>query len=266
MARSAGRAAGARIVVQTQEQVSVSPATFGAAAFRLADRAAPPPFDGQGTPNPAFFDYASQMVRQAAQQGRTLVLCAGYADVDALSGRLPDQYIVQRRGQSLRPLSERFAGEPGAVLITPAGWAGLDLPHLVDNVVIVRLPIPPLDDLREIVLAEALQARGMSRADARKILLSEGRGDAMRRLTQGMGRGIRTAEDRCTIWIADPRFPLPSNMVIDVRRGLSQGQATEWRDMAKAIPRRFRDGPRSAYGRAKIVPLAPEADASTASA
>ena len=165
----------------------------------------------------------------------------------------------------MRPLTERFAGEPGAVLITPAAWAGLDLPRLVDNVVIVRLPISRPDGLREIVLAEALRARGMSRADARKILLSEGRADAMRRLTQGMGRGIRTSEDQCTIWIADPRFPLPSNMVIDLRRGLSQGQAAEWRDMAKAIPRRFRDAARSAYGQAKIVPLAPQAAALTAS-
>jgi hypothetical protein len=69
------------------------------------------------------------------------------------------------------------------------------------------------------VLTEALEGRGMSKADARSILASEGRADAMRRFTQGMGRFIRAADDHCTMWIADPRFPLPGSMVIDLRRG-----------------------------------------------
>jgi Rad3-related DNA helicase len=243
------------------EQVSVSPAVFGSAAFRLADRSAPPPFAAEGAPEPGFFDYAARMVRQAARGGRTLVLCASYGDAEELGGRLGDAVIAQRRGQSLAPLVERFRAEPGAVLVTPSAWAGLDLPHVVDNVVIVRLPIPRPDELREAVLAMVLERRGMSTKDARGILASEARAEAMRRLTQGMGRGIRSADDRCTIWIADPRFPLPGNLVADLRNRLMQGPAEAWKDMAKAIPLRFRkDGARSAYGHARVVPLAAVAD------
>ena len=43
------------------EQVSVSPAIFGMATFRLADRTAPPPFDEESSPNPAFFDYGAEL-------------------------------------------------------------------------------------------------------------------------------------------------------------------------------------------------------------
>jgi ATP-dependent DNA helicase DinG len=238
------------------EQVSVAPAVFGTAAFRLADRAVPLPFTDDGTPAPAFFNYSAEMVRKAAEGGRTLVLCASYGDAEELAARLGDTAMVQRQGQRLAPLVARFATEAGAVLVTPSAWAGLDLPGLIDNVVIVRLPIPRPDRLREAVLTMALERRGMSSQDARSILASEARADAMRRLTQGMGRGIRGAGDRCTVWIADPRFPLPSNLVIDLRNRLTQGPAEGWKDMAKAIPQRFRkDGARSAYGRAIILRL-----------
>jgi ATP-dependent DNA helicase DinG len=236
------------------QQVGVSPGRFGEMEFRLADRSVPVPFL-DGDPNPAFYDYAAQMVRQAAATGRTLVLCASYGDVQELAPRLPATALIQRRGQKLAPLVQQFREQPGAVLVTPAAWAGLDLPHLIDNVVIPRLPLGRPDPLREAVLLEALRRRGRSDVDARAVLASQAHADAMRRLTQGMGRGIRADSDRCTVWIADPRFPLPATRVNDLRRRLTQGAAKGWEGMAAAIPRRFREGDaRSPYGRAVIVP------------
>jgi len=238
--------------------IDITPTAFGEMRFRLADRRVPEPFAEAGVPDPTFLDYAAGMVREASLGGRTLVLCASYGDAGALAERLPAETIVQRRGEPLAPLVERFRAEPGAVLLTPTAWAGLDLPGLVDNVVIVRLPIPRPDALRQAVLEEALARRGRTREEARNILAAQGRADAVRRLGQGMGRGIRTAEDRCTVWIADPRFPLPLSMVRDLRRRMTQGRAEGWQDMALAIPRRFRTpSGRSAYDRAEIVPLAP---------
>lgn len=240
------------------QHVHVAPAAFGAMTFRLADRAAPLPFTTGAIPNPRFFDYAAQMVREAAACGRTLVLCVSYADVDELAARLPVETLVQRRGQRLGPLVDQFRAAPAGVLVTPAAWAGLDLPYLIDNVVIVRLPIPRPDDLREAVLTQALEKRGRSDVDARAVLGNEARGEVMRRLAQGMGRGIRAADDHCTVWIADPRFPLPASMTTDLRRRLTQGAASEWQELAKAIPLRFREGGvRSAFAKARIVPLAP---------
>jgi Rad3-related DNA helicase len=244
------------------QQVHVAPASFGAMTFRLADRAAPPPFANGGVPDSRFFDYAARMVREAAAGGRTLVLCASYADVDELAARLPAETIVQRRGQRLGPLVERFRADPGSVLVTPAAWAGLDLPYLIDNVVILRLPVPRPDDLREAVLTLALERRGRSDVDARAVLANDARADTMRRLTQGMGRGIRAADERCTVWIADPRFPLPAAMTTDLRRRLTQGEAAKWQELAKSIPLRFREGGvRSSYAKARIVTLTPATEA-----
>jgi ATP-dependent DNA helicase DinG len=245
------------------EEVDLSLGRFGEMTLRLADRSVPAPFGADGVPDARFYDYSAGMVREAARFGRTLVLCASYGDADELADRLGDTAVVQRRGQQFGPLVEQFRESAGGILVTPAAWAGLDLPYIVDNVVIVRLPMGRPDELREAVLAGALRRRGRSDVDARAVLASQVRGDAMRRLCQGIGRGIRAEDDHCTVWIADPRFPIPANLENEgLRRRLSQGLAEGWRDMAKAIPRRFREGgARSAFGRATIVASKLAADA-----
>ena len=236
------------------EKVDLSLERFGEMGFRLADRSVPAPFGADGVPNDRFYDYAAAMIREAAGSGRTLVLCASYGDAEQLAGRLGDTAVIQQRGQRLGPLVEQFRGSTGGILVTPAAWAGLDLPYIVDNVVIVRLPMGRPDELREAVLTGMLRRRGRSDVDARAVLANQARGDAMRRLGQGIGRGIRADDDGCTVWIADPRFPLPANLETDLRRRLSQGLAEGWRELAKVIPRRFREGgARSAFGRAMVI-------------
>lgn len=236
----------------TVRKVNVSPEMFGEIRFRLADRSVAPPFTDE-EPEPHFFDYGATIVERARQTGRTLVLCASYGDVEELAKRLAGTPLLQRRGEPLPSLVERFRETERAVLVTPAAWAGLDLPHLVDNVVILRLPFGRPDPLRHAVLTEALVRRGRGADDARNILFAEQRADMLRRLTQGMGRGIRAADDRCTVWIADPRFPLPVSAVADLRRRLTQGHAQGWTDLVLAIPRRFRTpSGRSAFDRATI--------------
>lgn len=237
-------------------QVAVAPRRFGDMQFRLADRAVPVPLV-DGVPQPAFFDYAAGVVRQAAATGRTLVLCASYVDAEELARRLPADAIIQHGGDRLAPLIARFRAAADAVLVSPAAWVGLDLPHLIDNVVILRLPIPRPDPLREAVLTGALARRGRSNVDARAVLRAAADAETMRRLTQGMGRGIRAPDDRCTVWIADPRFPLPGGMTTDLRRRLAGDITTARTELAKAIPRRFRTGAASAYERARIVARVP---------
>ncbi|MEO3474089.1 helicase C-terminal domain-containing protein [Roseomonas sp. CAU 1739] len=232
---------------------TISPLQFGTVRFHLAARDIPPPFKNDREPDPRFFDVAADMVRQAARNGRTLVLCASFADVEELAQRLDKGVIFHRRGERLSPLTARLEAEPGAVLVTPGAWAGLDLKDGIENVVIVRLPLGRPDALRQELLSRLLERRGMSAVDARNILAAEARGDAMRRMTQGMGRGVRQPDHHCDVWIADPRFPLPAGMVADVRRGITQGAATGWEEFAKSIPLRFRrPSGRSAYDRAKV--------------
>jgi hypothetical protein len=232
--------------------LSIAPERFGTMRLRLADRKAPAPGDEGGR----FIDYGAQVICEAATSGRTLVLTPSYADMDLLAPALPSGAILHRRGEALGPLVQRFVADPRAILVTPAAWAGLDLPGMIDNLVVLRLPNPPPDRLREAVLTKALERRGMSADDARNILFNDARGESLRRLAQGIGRGIRSESDQCTVWIADPRFPLPAAWVRDLRRRLTQGPAAGWQEMAKAIPRRFRSGgPTSAFEQARIVAL-----------
>ncbi len=73
---------------------------------------------------------------------------------------------------------------------------------------------------------------------------------AIRRLRQGIGRGIRNAGDSCVLWILDPRFPIPAQMVNAGRA--TQGKAARLLPLAEAIPKRFRSGLRDAWSSAKI--------------
>ena len=89
----------------------------------------------------------------------------------------------------------------------------------------------------------------MNAEAAAGILFARNRADTMRKLNQGLGRGIRTETDQVTVWIADPRFPLPAAVVMDPRRMLTQGPASRNIDLTNIIPPRFVD----AYEAAKIV-------------
>ena len=97
-------------------------------------------------------------------------------------------------------------------------------------------------------------ARGVDPATAEGILRAEATANARRKLRQGMGRGIRTATDSCTIWVLDPRFPLPPRLVGNRRLRLTQGLASNHGALVKVIPERFRTGVNSAFERARIFP------------
>ena len=220
---------------------------FGAMTFALAERGVPAPFTS-GVRTPAFDDYAAHIVRRAmAEGGRVLVLAPSFADVEEMACRV-EGIIAHRRGEKVATHLDALASSPSGVLVTPSAWAGTDLPGLLDHIVIVRIPFPPPNAGRTELLRRLLEARGHD-ANAEGILLGRNRRDAIRRLAQGIGRGIRAPDDRVKIWIADPRFPLPDTLTLDPRRLLSQRLAAHNRDLARAIPRRFTD----AYESAKIV-------------
>ena len=225
---------------------------FGRMAFALADRGAPKPFRDDGARDPAFDDYAAQVVRAAmAEGGRTLVLAPSFADGEELARRV-EGVAAHRRGEALAARLEAFKSAPDGALVTPAAWAGTDLPGLLDHVVILRVPFPPPEAARTALLRRLLESRGYDGGSAEGILLNRDRQEAARRLAQGLGRGIRAPDDRVKVWIADPRFPLPDTLVMDARRLLNQGHAARHRSLARAIPERFAD----AYENAEIVPRA----------
>ena len=222
---------------------------FGAMTFAVAGRDVPAPFTEDKARAPAFDDYAAHVVRRAMTEGgRALVLVPSFADVEEMARRIPD-VIAHRRGEKLAAHLATLKASRNGVLATPAAWAGTDLPGLLGHVVVVRIPFPPPNAGRTELLRRLLRAKGYDDANADGILFARNRRDAIRRLAQGLGRGIRTPDDRVKVWIADPRFPLPDVLTLNPRLLLSQGLAARNRDLSGAIPRRFTQ----AYESAEIV-------------
>ncbi len=214
---------------------------FGAMAFALAGRAVPRPFADDGERVPAFDDHAAGVVRAAmAEGGRVLVLAPSFADGEEIACRV-EGIAVHRRGEALAVHLEAFRRSPNGALVTPAAWAGTDLPGLLAHVVILRVPFPPPEAAREKLLRRVLESRGYDGDGAKGILRRRGRREAVRRLAQGLGRGIRAPGDRVKVWIADPRFPLPDTLTRNPRLLLGQRHAKHYRDLAGAIPQRFAD-------------------------
>ena len=169
------------------------------------------------------------------------MLTASYADTTDLSRRLTDTsgLVVHCRGERLKFVLEKL--QPGGTLISPAAWAGVD--GTFDNIVIPRLPFPAPDD-------EAVKAFGIDPSCA----FLDARADVARRVRQAIGRGMRSQQQGCVVWILDPRFPLPSEII---NRGeATQRNAANLLRLVEAIPERFRRGLAASWPKASIFPRA----------
>ena len=237
----------------------LQPRRYGAMDFRFADRAAPAPIrrvDGAPVSDPGHLDYVAQAIEAARRSGRVLVLCTSYRLAGELAPRVRDA-IAHARGERLASRLDAFRADANAVLLTPAAWTGLSLPGLVDHVVIPRIPFRPPsveDEARRRFLAEL----GLAPTGIERLLARDRAAAARRTLAQGIGRGIRGPRERCTVWLLDPRFPLPKSMTRAIG-GPDQGLAAEHLALMYAIPARFRSGPRPAVDRGRIWPLARDA-------
>ncbi len=217
----------------------IEPRRHGSASFILADRSIPAPREKASHEQRAeWLDYAAAGIHQASGSGgTTLVLTASYADTADLCTRLADVggLVEHCRGERLKVVLERV--QPGGTLVSPAAWAGVD--GTFDNIVIPRMPFPPPDE-------EAVQMFGADPACA----FLDARADVIRRVRQAIGRGMRSRQQSCAVWILDPRFPLPGAIV---NRGeATQKQAANFLKLAEAIPERFRQGILASWHKAEI--------------
>lgn len=200
-------------VAETDLWASFEPSSFGAVRYVLADPNLCAPvesFDDDGTYlHERWVAYAGKMIVAAKTAGgRTLVLVPSYTDAakfGALLQGLGVTCLLQRRGQSMADLRERFLAEPNSVWISPTAWAGLNLPGAIANLVVPRLPFKAVDQTMKALMRS--QGRLTNHA-VDSILSSKSMASAKAQFRQGLGRPIRTASDKARIWIADPRFPL----------------------------------------------------------
>jgi ATP-dependent DNA helicase DinG len=236
----------------------IEPDEFGRVrGFVLASPDAPTPDVGDGAMSDAYADHVAGMLAAAAADAaahapgnaRVLALCASYADVDAVAagfrrrqaagdGAVPSSLLAHDPGTPLAEMARRYRADPRAILLTPAAWEGLDLPGLVPALFVVRLPFPPPDE------TSRARLRAGGREDVGRLLAMDGRDAMLRRLRQGFGRAIRTADDETRIWVADPRFGLPPGVAARVlaERGEVLRPHREARPAyLAAVPARFAD-------------------------
>jgi ATP-dependent DNA helicase DinG len=162
-----------------------------------------------------------------ADGGRVLVLTTSYALGTSLGGKLAD-VTIHPKGESLAHVLDRFDTN---VLVSPAAWEGIDLPDAWSDIVIPRIPYPSNDQVLDVHFLTAQD-------------------QAIRRLTQGFARGLRRPDQTCTIWMLDPRFPLPGKLI---NAGfVSQGAAARHLRLASSIPDRFRRGLRATFEQGEI--------------
>ena len=230
----------------------LEPRRYGRMHFRFADRSVPGPFDpGRDPPaaHPAHLDYVARAIGEARRSGRVLVLCTSYDLARELAARVPGP-LVQVRGTRLGSCLDAFRADPRAALLTPAAWTGASLPGLVDHVVIPRIPFRP-DDVHDEARRDFLARLGLAPPVALRLVASDRYAAARRRLAQGIGRGIRGPDEHCTVWLLDPRFPLPKSMARAIG-GPGQGQAIRYLELIHCIPARFRHGRTPAIDRGEI--------------
>ena len=216
------------------------PTDFGRLSFQLPEAPCYPLVAGQDQRRLADA-YAAHAIPWATgcRNGRTLVLCNSYNDVDILIHHWPDRerarLVTHPVGANLNSIAESMGAND--VLLTPAGWEGLspqrDGAPFWSRVVLLRNPTPPINATQAWMIAASLQRREklhpiMARHRAQQILHSRNRTQAAHRLRQGIGRAIRHRNDRCEIVILDPRF-----------HKSSRRQGSGLAGLAAAIPTRF---------------------------
>jgi ATP-dependent DNA helicase DinG len=179
--------------------------------FDLARQVWSAVLDGLEPNDPAYADGLASLVRDLATRLRrnTLVLLTSYQMLEAVAERLRFALaeagiplLAQTPGQAAAGLADAFRAREGGVLLgTASFWEGVDFPGTaLEVLVIARLPFPvPSDPVLE-ARSELLAAEGGD--PFRDLMLPE----AVLRFRQGIGRLIRTAEDRGAIVVVDPRL------------------------------------------------------------
>jgi ATP-dependent DNA helicase DinG len=146
-----------------------------------------------------------------ANRGRALVLLTSRKMLALFKPRLEAAlpgitFFVQGSGMTRATILERFRKTPNAVILGLASfWHGVDMPgESLSLVIIAALPFAPPD-------GPVLQARiKEAEAECRGLgFISIQLPQMIIRLKQGMGRLIRTCNDRGAICILDPRVMLP---------------------------------------------------------
>lgn len=175
---------------------------------------------------------------------RSLVLVPSFHDVDKIeqfhkARNRTSKLLVHRRGALLNTILDEFRSPTNAnsILISPSAWEGVDLPGMVQNLIIGRIPFEPPSDVKSLYLSNypgVTYWHSTYRTEAK--------------FKQGLGRSLRADNDVSVVWSADPRFPFPGAHLIS---GHHPSAARQYLQPQEMVAKRFL----KMLGQAKIVGL-----------
>ncbi|WP_126448329.1 helicase C-terminal domain-containing protein [Sulfuricystis multivorans] len=237
-----------------------SPREFGKLKqIVLADPSVHKPYDGSDIAddgeqdvkvNEEWLGYIARMVKSAANTGRfTLALVNSYRVASEIKIELDKSgvsvpVVLKHRGVRLDSAVKALLAKGNGVLVTPAGWEGLDARSFGfswDNVVICQLPLVSNDAHRKVIV-DYLISKGKSREEALGIVYGDSISSAFRKMKQGIGRGIRSETDEFSLWLGDPRIAVFGS-VTETDDIIPDPVNRTYNQFRSAIPQRFSDVP-----------------------
>jgi Rad3-related DNA helicase len=124
----------------------------------------------------------------AAAERPCLVVTTSHAMAKELGSLIPGAVVRVGADEATSEAAKRVAED--GVLIAAGAWAGLDTPIRWASIVVPRIPFD-----RPTVLDEKVESRYI---DSKNV--------AVRRMRQVVGRGLRTPDAQCKIYILDERY------------------------------------------------------------
>lgn len=184
--------------------------------------------DGRQEYADAVAEVATGVARAAG--GRTLVLCTSKQSVETVARRMKAELepegipvLVQQPGEPPRQLAKEFGENPKAVLVgTRTFWTGVSVEgDTCVAVVVDKIPFPTPSDPIIAARTEKVDRIEGARKGFMKVSLSE----AILTIVQGVGRLIRTVNDRGVVVLCDPR--------VNPR---TPHKKSYWRNIADSLP------------------------------
>ncbi len=208
---------------QVGEECSIEPKSFGKAKYKLITNKSPKPIKKNEDEeieqdyeiNPDWLFNVAKTIKNISNSGKkVLVLTSSYNETSLLMSQL-GSIATPHNGGDITSAFKEHLSDNTAVLITPAGWEGQsyrkhDKQHF-EVVVITKIPFLPPDEIKiynkAVSLANDHEIPKSALIRARNYIEIDAREHTAKKLIQGMGRLIRSADDTGEIIILDPRFP-----------------------------------------------------------
>jgi Rad3-related DNA helicase len=157
---------------------AIEPAHHGKLEFEVAD---------VEVNSPEWLALVQSTITQRQALGPVLVVTPSHELAELLGNALP-QATVRRQDETASQAAARMGNSP--VLIAAGAWAGLDTPTAWATVVVPRIPYE-----RPVVLDGEVESSFL-----------DTRNTAVRRMRQVAGRGLRSPNAMCKLYVLDGRY------------------------------------------------------------